>query len=292
MSAAAAAQRSTERAVAKPNLFLVGAARCATTSLWRYLQVHPEVFMAWIKEPHFFSRGGVAGVPVAKTEDAYLSLFAHAKRAAYRGDASVSYLWDPAAAPAIRAWAPNARILISLRDPVERAHSHYWTHVRLGFERRTFREAVEAELAGHPDIASVPPPYVSRGYYAEQVRPYLELFDDVLVLFFEELVADVRGSMRTVFAFLGLDPSPADRIKPVAHFRFAVPRNTVARHLLGRRAVKGLAAFRGPRQRVLMRHRKPKLDIATHDVLREVYAEHDGRLRALLGRSLPWDSGP
>jgi hypothetical protein len=278
--------------VPRPNLFLVGAAKAATTSLWRYLQSHPEVFMARVKEPHFFSRGGVDGIPVAKTEGAYLALFARAGRAAYRGEASVSYLWDAEAARAIKAWAPDARILISLRDPVERAWSHYWTHVRIGTEHRTFREAVDAELAGESELASVPPPYVSRGYYDEQVRPYLDLFDDVLVLFFEELVADVRGSMRTVFGFLGLDPSPADRIRPVAHFPFAIPRSAGARRLLGRRAVKGLAAFRGPRQRLLMQHRKPELDGATRKLLGEVYAEHDERLRALLGRSLPWDSAP
>jgi len=247
--------------VPRPNLFLVGAAKAATTSLWRYLQSHPEVFMARIKEPHYFSRGGVDGIPVAKTEGAYLALFARAGRAAYRGEASVSYLWDAEAARAIKAWAPDSRILISLRDPVERAWSHYWTHVRIGTEHRTFREAVDAELAGEPELASVPPPYVSRGYYDEQVRPYL-------------------------------DPSPADRIRPVAHFPFAIPRSAGARRLLGRRAVRGLAAFRGPRQRLLMQHRKPELDGATRKLLGEVYAEHDERLRALLGRSLPWDSAP
>jgi hypothetical protein len=281
---------ATAQSAAKPNLFVVGAAKAATTSLWRYLQAHPDVFMARIKEPHFFSHGGVDGIPVAKTEDDYLALFAQAGRAAFRGEASVSYLWDPEAPPALRRWAPDARILISLRDPVERAYSHYWTHVRIGTERRSFREAVDAELAGHADVASVPPPYVSRGHYDEQVAPYLELFDDVLVLFFEELVADVRSSMRTVFGFLGLDPAPADRIKPVAHFPFAVPRNAVARRLLGRRAVKGLAAFRGPRQRALMQYRKPELDAATRALLRAHFVTHDERLRALLGRSLPWDS--
>jgi hypothetical protein len=276
--------------VPKPNLFVVGAAKAATTSLWRYLQAHPDVFMARIKEPHFFSRGGVDGIPVAKAEEAYLALFARGARAVYRGEASVSYLWDPQSPSAIRRWAPEARILISLRDPVERAYSHYWTHVRIGTEQRAFGEAVEAELAEPPDLATVPPPYVSRGYYAEQIAPYLELFDDVLVLFFEELVADVRGSIRAVFAFLGLDAAPADRIAPVAHFPFAVPRNELARRLLGNRAVRGLAAFRGPRQRALMQHRKPELDAATRRLLRDVYAPHDERLRALLGRALPWGS--
>jgi Sulfotransferase domain len=278
--------------VSKPNLFVVGAAKAATTSLWRYLQAHPDVFMARIKEPHFFSRGGVNGIPVAKTEEAYLALFARAGGAAYRGEASVSYLWDPEAAEVLERWAPDARILISLRDPVERAYSHYWTHVRIGTERRTFREAVDAELEGRHDVLSVPPPYVSRGYYAEQVRPYLELFEHVLVLFFEELVADVRGSMRTVFEFLGLDVRPADRIRPVVHYPFAVPRNDLARRLLGRRALRGLAAFRGPRQRALMQYRKPELEPATRALLREHFALHDERLRALLGRSLPWDFAP
>lgn len=280
---------TTAPPVARPNLFVIGAAKSATTSLWRYLDTHPDVFMAQLKEPHFFSRGGVDGIPVAKTEDAYLALFAGAGQAAYRGEASVSYLWDPEAPAAIEAWAAEAKIIVSLRDPVERAYSHYWTHVRLGTERLSFREAVEEELAGARELTDIPPPYVGRGFYAMQISPYLARFDDVLVLFFEELVRDVRGSMRTVFEFLGLDTTPAQDIEPAVYLPFAVPRNGLARRVARLRTIRALTDGRGLRLPFLMDYRKPALDPATRALLRDVYAEHDARLRDLLGRPLPWD---
>jgi Sulfotransferase domain len=276
-----------------PNLFVVGAAKAGTTSLWRYLAAHPQIVMSRVKEPHFFSRGAVPGLPVAKDERSYLAMFDSAEGAVYRGEASMSYFWDPEAAPAIKARCPDCRIVISLRDPVERAYSHYWTYARLGFESRTFREAVEAELArAEPlDLASVPPPYVSRGFYADQLARYLTRFDRVLVVFFDDLAANVRKTMRALFAFLDLDPGPAETIRPVAHYPFRLPRNRVAARLVfSPRAMRVIPwRLHGLAEAMASTPNKPPLDDPTRMLLRGVYAEHDARLRAQLGRALPWE---
>src|SRR3954469_19217742 len=112
-----------------PNLFIVGAAKAGTTSLWTALGELPEVFMSPLKEPHFFSgvtprREWASHFPTVTTEAEYHQLFKGAGDARYLGDASTSYLWAGSrAAEAIRRHNPEARIIAMLRDPVDRAYS-------------------------------------------------------------------------------------------------------------------------------------------------------------------------
>jgi hypothetical protein len=280
-----------------PNLFVVGAVKAGTTSLWAHLDASPEIFMTRLKEPTFFADRAPTGKQVVKDLAEYAELFVEGADRRYRGEASPSYLPDPHAAEKIRAVAPGARIIASLRDPVERAYANYWTTVRAGNERRTFGRAVGDELAADEvSMADVPPPYVARGLYADQLERWYAAFGgSVLVLFFEEFVADVRGTMRTVFEWLDVDPEPADHLDVSARFPFEVPRSPTTRRLIrvpgaqriGRRLLprKIRSTLRG----AMMQQEKPPLDPETRRLLRDVYAEPDARLRELLGRPLPWD---
>jgi hypothetical protein len=281
----------------RPNLFVAGAAKAGTTSLWDHLAAHPEIYMSTLKEPHFFADVRRSTVAVVKDPQAYAGLFAGGIGARYRGEASPSYLPDPNAAERIRAALPDARVIVSLRDPVERAYANYWTWVRLGVERRSFADAVHAELAlDVVDMGGEPPPFVTRGLYVEQVRRFRRAFGSaLLVLFFEELVADVRGTMRSVYEWLGVDAAPADSLDITPRFPFELPRNGAAAAVLrvpGARRL-GDRILHGPTraiaERVLFQREKPPLDPAIRHLLRETYAAHDARLRELLGRSLPWD---
>jgi hypothetical protein len=280
-----------------PNLFVVGAAKAGTTALWKHLDMHPDIFMSRLKEPHFFSRGGTPGLPLVKDPVAYAELFVGGAGHRYRGEASPSYLWDSETPTRIREGAPDARIVISLRDPVERAYANYWTHVGLGVEKRTFSAAVHEELAADDvDLAATPAPHVARGFYAEQVARYLEAFGDAtIVLLFDEFVADVRGTMSSVFARLRLDPMPANTLDPAPVFRFQLPRNAAFGALLrvpGLRRAGDLVlrgSVRARVDRIVFNVEKPKLDPELRRLLRKVYAPHDALLRDVLGRSLPWD---
>src|SRR5919108_5774969 len=107
-----------------PNLFIVGAAKAGTTSLYHYLAQHPDVYMAPMKEPHFFSQIRPdpkleAFFPHVDNEAKYLALFAAAGDEKVRGEASTSYLWHPDVADAIRSKRPDAKIVAMLRDPLE-----------------------------------------------------------------------------------------------------------------------------------------------------------------------------
>ena len=155
---------------AGPNLFVVGAAKSGTTSLWTHLDAHPDVFMSRPKEPHFFSRATTPVEQLVKDPVEYAGLFARGAAHRYRGDASPSYLWDPDSSARIREAVPGARIIISLRDPVERAYSNYLGHLRAGLDARSFLDAIRAELADDDvDLGALPVPYVTRGFYDEQV---------------------------------------------------------------------------------------------------------------------------
>jgi hypothetical protein len=280
-----------------PNLFVVGAAKAATTSLSQYLASHPDIHMSPVKEPHYFSCANVPGLPKVTEEGAYLRLFSRANGASYRGEASVSYLWDERSAAAIHTASPDARIVISLREQVDRAYSHYWTYVRLGLEPRSFRTAVAEELEHEPDLAATPPPYIARGRYPDQIQRYFDLFGDrVLVVFFDDIAADVQGTMRRIFEFLDVEPAAADAIDPVVHHPFGIPRNAAARRVIRSARARTLGRVVVPRslrarvERMLAETAKPPLDADIREKLRGLYAADNDRLRAMLSRPLPWDT--
>jgi hypothetical protein len=276
-----------------PNLFIVGAAKAGTTSLWRRLGGHPDIYMSPAKEPFFFSPAETMEFKKVQDEEEYLRLFSEARGERYVGEASPSYLWDPAAPPGIKSRAPDARILIALRDPVERAFSAY-SHAARARERRTFLEVVEAEIAAPP--APAPSYCVGRSFYAESVGRYLDEFGErVHILFFEDLVRDSRSALRAILEFLEVDPAVdlGEAVK-VENPR-SVPRNALTRALLGSGAARAVARnlvplSLQPRVETWLLKAAPRTEMEprARELLRELFEPDVERLRSLLGRPLPW----
>lgn len=291
-----------------PNLFVVGAPKAGTTSLHRYLDQHPDIAMVPDKEPWFFVRdwdrieaerpGGLAAA-----EREYLDLF-EGLDATYVGEATPSYLRHPEVPGRIHDRRPDARIVISLRDPVERAWSHYLMEHREGREDRSFAEAVGAELAagGTDPLARI----VEPGRYFGQVRRYLETFgeDQVHVLLLDDLGDDPHGTLEAVAAFLDVDPGPMQEVAVERHYGYRQPRSELARRIRNDERVRWVARRLLPERvreylgdRVLMADRpKPDMDPEVRARLQEVYAPEVDRLEELLGRDLPelrrsWEAG-
>lgn len=285
------------RAAEWPNLFVVGVLRGGTTSLWGYLQQHPEIFMSAVKEPHFFTKAGAKLAPRYAAETAYLALFTGA-REGVRGEASASYFGDADSAAAIKRVSPDAKILVILRDPVERAYSHYWHAAGNGRETRSFSEAVEDELAGRrPGGAE---PYVRRGFYSESLRRYQEAFGDhVRVLFLDDLSREPAATLRDVFEFLDVDPEVADRLAVERRNESRSPRGGVSRLILrSGRSRKVAAAVVPPRLRPSVeglfsaRPKQPPMPPEMRALLVGVYASDHEELQSMLGRPLPWQRTP
>ena len=279
-----------------PNLFIVGAPKGGTTTLWRYLDQHPDVFMSPEKEPNFF----LDPTPPVRvpTEEAYLGLFAGASDEAWLGEASGRYFSDPTTPGLIRARVPDARIMIALRDPVERAYSSYWHDKKFGTEGRPFAEVVDEQLDGSrlPVGADPDRKHVYLGFYSQHVTRFIDVFGDtVRVGFLEDLHADPTGEAASIFEFLGVDPDVAQQISPGAHNVFAQPRNRVAARLMASPTARagGRAVFREPLRTwvenlVLQRGQKPPLDDALRARLQAAFEADRQPLEQLLGRALPW----
>jgi len=181
----------------KPNLFIVGAMKSATTSLHNYLDLHPEVFMSkdpW-KEPGFFVRE----LNLAKGMDWYLSLFSGVT-AVHKviGESTTDYTKRPnydGVAERIFEFNPAAKIIYIMRDPIERSISHYWWEVAYSSEGRDMLTAMRKV-----DWIS------NTSNYAMQLKPYLDLFkkENVYTLTTEALSGNPDQCLSDIFRWLGV----------------------------------------------------------------------------------------
>lgn len=286
-----------------PNFFVVGAAKAGTTSVYAYLSQHPAVFFSAIKEPHYFAqvtptREHRYSVETITDRGAYLRLFRRANRYQVVGDASPSYLWHPQVASRIKRAVPDARILIILRDPIERAFSHYLMDYREGMQHEPFYAALRRDMARTAKGWGVSYLYYELGLYAAQVRRYLEVFgcDHVLLMLFEEIRRDARQALRKVAAFLGVDSTPVDCIDVrKAHNAYAAVRSDRMRRLAGSAFARVLGRVLIPRRLglyifeefFLRKGRKPVIDPRAHALLRSLYENNVAELEGIVGRFLP-----
>jgi hypothetical protein len=284
-----------------PNLFIVGAAKAGTTSLYHYLGRHPDIYMSPMKEPHFFSRIEpdpklASFFPRVTATGAYLALFADASNARVRGEASTSYLSHPNVPAAIKDVSPDAKVVIMLRDPISRAHSHYLNDVREGIESRTFEQAIAEEIDAPVGRWGVSSLYIDCGFYAERAARYLDAFGgDVLILFFEEFVKDPRGHVESTFAFIGVDSLPLESTEFDVHNAFTLPRNAASGRVLASGAARSTARRLLPRavrtharSLLVAPAQKPQLKPDTRRHLHEIYRDDVERLASTLGRRPPW----
>lgn len=278
-----------------PELYVVGANRAGTTSLWHYLGHHPQIFMSRLKEPHFFGDYTPDYIATVSDEVSYLRLFRDARPGQLRGEASPSYLTSKAAPEEIARVRPDARIIAILREPVARAYSSYWHNVRYGRESRTFLGAIRESLAD-PAARGGPRRYTRGGLYAQHLARYLEVFPGrVLVLFLEELSADPRGEIRRTFGFLGVDDTEADRVDLEIRNAHGLPRSALVRRAYASKRLRGLGARIVPGalqprlEGVLLRRAAPPpVEPEARRLLEDFYAPQAPALERLLGRAVPW----
>lgn len=199
-----------------PAFLALGTQKGGTTTLHRLLAQHPQVFLPACKEVHYFSLHSQRGLGW------YADHFTAARPGQRCGDITPYYLFHPEAPRRIRSVLPEARLLILLRDPVERALSHYFHACRHGFETLELEAALAAEadrlhgaeaalaLAGGQHFSHQKHSYQARGHYEHQIQAYRQQFPDqqLLVLQSEQLFAQPEHCWDTVLTFLGLSPWP------------------------------------------------------------------------------------
>jgi hypothetical protein len=307
-----------------PNFFIVGAPKAGTTSLYRYLSQHPQVYMSALKEPNYFAselrlenftaaerrrvaratraleqylHGATSSRPfggLISTWTDYTQLFRDASDQIAVGEASACYLWSPSAARNIAARIPQARIIISLRNPVDRAFSQYLHMVTDGVIRGSFRQQIAANLRCHHRQFGAQWPFLEFGYYHEQVKRYLREFpaSHVHISLHEDLERRAQSLVAELFEFLGVDPGFAVDVS-ARHNEPRVPRFTSGAYLLKKWRIwpyLGKLAPRsfGPQLRSLAFRSRATLVMEPADraLLTEYYRDDVTKLAALLDRDL------
>ena len=188
----------------RPGFIIIGAMKCATSTLHEQLALQPGFFMSTPKEPNFFSDDDC----FARGLDWYRGLFAEAPEGSVRGESSTHYTklpTHPRTVERLLATGWDCRFIYVMRHPVDRLVSHYiheWT-------QRVMRRDINEELTLHPEL-------VDYGRYAYQLRPWLDAFgkDRVLPVFFEALQARPQAELDRIAAFLGCGNSLTWREMP------------------------------------------------------------------------------
>jgi hypothetical protein len=248
------------------------------------------------KEPHFFGEYRPPG-PCVTDMEAYLDLFRRCSGSPAVGEASTQYLYSPSAAGEIYKDFPNARIVIVLRNPVDRAYSLYWHHVRDGVEIFDFEGALGEEESR---ISNEWPPgfhHVRSGMYSEQIRRFLEVFgrDAVKVLLFDDLKADPEEAMGEICRFLNVDDSFEFSLSRVYNKSGPPKSILVSRLLHSSSRVKRFIFYPIPnrlKERVKSRIRSvnsadpPSMKLSTRLNLINVFRDDIKSLERLIGRDL------
>jgi hypothetical protein len=277
-----------------PNFLIVGAPKSGTTSLARYLADHPDAWVVPEKELRFFDQHYDLG------RDWYRDRFAAAGSEQAIGEATPTYLINARAPARIAETLPDVRLIAILRNPVDRAYSHYWHwRERLG-ETRSFEQVVEDELAGKANgsdpiwrpEAPETFPYLGYGRYAPQLENLARHFppERILVLLFEDLTERPAEVFGEVCRFLGIDdsavPESVGRVENA--FRYYYPRWLWAlfvRVKIGR-FLPGRAAAALYRAMVREADPYPPMDPALRERLTEHFAPDNAALERRLGRDL------
>jgi len=296
-----------------PSFFIVGAPKCGTTALYRYLRGHPDIFLPELKEPHYFSTD-LPGLRVATERSAYCALFREAPRGKMIGEASASYLQSRDAIAAILAAVPKARMIVMLRDPVEMAaalHAQWLYNLRENNE--DFREAWNLQDA-RAQGAHLPPnlrePQMLQYRQVCALGEQLERLqrqvpeEQRLVILLDDLGENAGAVYRRVLAFLGLPDDgreyfPLENPNKAVHSRFVAALHASLPKRLGPlyRPAKAIGNALGIRpSRFIARYNvkvqpRPPLDPVFHQELAAAFAPQVAILSRLLGRDLAHWSG-
>ncbi len=283
-----------------PNFFVIGAQKCGTTALYMALKEHPEINMSSVKEPRYFA---FANNPpnfqgpgsehfnsnVIRQITDYSQLFNQTDNFPARGEASPIYLssYQPGeTARQIHNLIPDARLIAIIRQPAERAWSAYLHHRRFGFEPlKSFRKALDQEnlrksMNWYPGWR-----YLQNGLYAENLKPYFELFDreQIRVYFYEDWNNKPAEVITDIFNFLEVDSNYKSNIQ-LRHNVSLVPRNRWLQNYLENRKTQGNSHFFNRLSKI--NQSRPLMPKSIHKELTLKYKESIIALEQLLDQKI------
>jgi len=252
-----------------PDFLIIGSQKSGTTSLYHYLSQHPQIRRSLKKEIHYFDGGGNREIDnFLKGTDWYRSHFPirkKSKTSTITYEASPLYIFNPSAPKRIAELIPDVKLIALLRNPTERAISHYYHEKKNGREQLPIMEAFLAEedrmresfeKGDYKNYKFIQCSYKNRGLYDSQIKRYLEYFprESLLVISSEKLFSEPENTLIKIAEFLGISP------------RFTIenlhPRNVASN--------------------------KDKVGEEVHDYLNEYFRSHNQALYDLIGEDFGW----
>lgn len=276
-----------------PDFYVVGTPKGGTTSLFRYLESHPEVFVPQIKEPHFFACPEVKDTYYKTTfvdnQKEYLALYGEADQFEVSGDLSTSYLYNENSAQRIFEVRPDAKIVVVLRNPTDRAISHYLMDQNLGYVHAPLSEIINNPTQYQDKYHQ----YISTGLYQQQLKRYYDLFpsEQLHIILSDDLFADPQGTLKSLFQFLGVkEDAPMDTDQKFNQYK--APRFSFIKRLTRSESLVGLAnrlpaGLRNTIKRLAFnsREEKPTFE-AEKQQLRALYTKSIEQTAALIQHNL------
>jgi hypothetical protein len=303
----------------KVNFFIIGAAKSGSTSLYHYLNQHPEIYFSPIKETNYFSKEieihalsanykknnqinlenyfkteKLEDLPLAivQKESDYDKLFQAVKHEKILTEASVSYMYSPVAANEIFKYNPNAKLMAILRNPIERAFSHYLMALRFGYTSLPFREAFDADRNAKNKGWGVSELFYELGLYHQQLSRFYELFpkENIQIYLFEDFHQDKNALFQSAFEYLNLNPIEINTEK--VHNPGEVPKNAGLNKVIYRSGIAKLAKNILPKslksgiKSQMLSKKKPKISDADRNYLLELYRDEILATQTLIKRDL------
>ncbi len=219
-----------------PDFIIIGTARSGTTSLYYNICQHPCVLPASYDELGFFDSNFHLGL------NWYRSLFPtlfskwivkYNKKFAITGEDTPFYIWSPTVAKRILKILPNVKLIVLFRNPIDRAYSNYHLGVRAGSENLSFEDAIQVELnrlnnkiesENKLERYTTPRSYIAKGFYADQLKIWLELFnnDQLLIICTEDFESKPQKTLDKIYDFLQIPKNPI--INPEKHKVASYPK--------------------------------------------------------------------
>lgn len=261
-----------------PDFVVVGAARSGSTTLYRSLTEHPDIYMARPKEVRYFNLFYDRGL------EWYANHFAAARADQHVGEASPDYMADEEAIDRMAATIPEARLIAILRDPVDRVYSHYWFERTRGRGEDTFERYLETN-----------PKMLEIGRYVQWLEYLTRTYprERILVLFHDDLVAKPRDVYRRAYRFIGVDdtftpPSPERAVNQYVEFRSLRVRTWATQLPPSVRPLRKVIDRLNTQTHVSY----PPIGPAMREQLAAYYAGPNMALAEWLGRDLPMWTAP
>jgi len=282
-----------------PNFYIVGAPKAGTTSLYEYLKDIPGIYMSPVKEPHYFlSHAAAEDDPNSRhiqDKKKYLKLFAGVTNETIIGEASTGYLSDPNSPKLIKEVSPTAKIIISLRDPVERLFSSYLMKIRNRRLTSSFHQQIKQELQQKKFSNNNLNP--NKGMYYENVKRYLDIFGEkqVKIIIFEEWVKKAKQTTQDILNFLEINYKIRE-FPNKAYNPYFMDKGTISTKIRRSRFIEKVVKKTIPQSiRLVIRDNffvkngdRPTLNDEDRQMLNQFYHKDVVKLSKLIGRKLLW----